>query len=94
MKIILVAMLLLFFVTSVYAVDYRVMGYYPQTAYGDVIIVYGYYGSNGVLQLSHCRTNQMGREIFSNRTYLDINTCSIRMLSPSGIPAANGISAQ
>lgn len=56
---------------------YRVIGYFPQTAAGDYVITYGYYDSNGHFVMSHCRTNAM-TNFYSNQTYLDINTCTLR----------------
>lgn len=90
-RILLSAFLLI--ITLVSGAQYRIMGYYPNSAYGDYVIIYGYYDSNGIFTLSHCRTNAIAQDIYSNRIYLDINTCTFRRVdqgpsevTPAGIP--------
>lgn len=65
--------------------QYTIMGYYPTAAYGDYVIVYGYYQSNGVFTLSHCRTNFIGSDIYSDQFYLDVNTCQFRRRDDIGL---------
>ncbi|MBA2655055.1 MAG: hypothetical protein H0U71_08345 [Gammaproteobacteria bacterium] len=81
----------LLFMISISSAEYRIMGYYRDTAYGDYVIVYGYYQSDGRLVLSHCRTDVIAKDIYSNQAYLDINNCSIQqrvtpvMTSPNSL---------
>jgi hypothetical protein len=78
--------LLLLIITLVSGAQYRIIGYYPNSVYGDYTIVYGYYDANGVFTLSHCRTNGVMEDIYSNRVYLDINTCTLRKVEEE-VPA-------
>jgi hypothetical protein len=85
-KVIFIFAILLLALTS--DAQYRIMGYYPNTAYGDYVIVYGYYDSSGIFRLSHCRTNAIGPAIFSGLNYLDINTCEVKTRTVVETPTA------
>jgi hypothetical protein len=84
--------LLLLLITMVSNAQYQIMGYFRNSAYGDYVIVYGYYDSNGNFQVSHCRTNAINN-IYSNLAYLDINTCTIKIITPAGAPTTPALPA-
>lgn len=68
----------LFILPLVSTAQYKIMGFYPNGAYNDYVIIYGYHQSDGTFVLSHCRTNAIVDDIYSNKNYLDVNTCTIR----------------
>jgi hypothetical protein len=70
--------LLFLIIPLISGAQYHIIGYYPNSLYGDYVIVYGYYDANGVFTLSHCRTNAVMGDIYSNMVYLDINTCTLK----------------
>jgi hypothetical protein len=75
----IVLILLLLLITSISDAQYIIMGYYPNSAYDDYVIVYGYYESDGAFVISHCKTNVIDKTVFStNKYYLDINTCTFK----------------
>jgi hypothetical protein len=75
-------------ISLVSAAQYRIMSYYPSGVYGDYVIVYGYYTSNGIFTLSHCRTNRIANDIYSSLTYLDIETCTFKHIQQDTTAAA------